>query len=182
MIIVVEGTRKSGKTTFIDQLEKYCEGSNIKMFRFYDRHLQSLKGVSQKDANYVSCLQLLNASDMIEKTEPNALIVFDRFHISELIFGNRYRQYYSYEMYDIDRKLAGRNSALITFVSNTCERRMKRGENPFKSDFVSEHFYSFIKSKSLISLDDKSGVVNNETVEEILRSIGYVKENVADSL
>lgn len=169
MIIIFEGTRKSGKTTTIQKLSEFCKGFNINVYRFYDREMLNVKGLDLRQASYVSCLQFINAAKAIEEVDKDAIITFDRFHVSEIVFGMHYRNYYSFEMSDIDKKLSHMDVTMLTFVSNTCERRMKKNEKSFMQDFINEHNYSSIGKKMLISLDETDGKISNEELEKILK-------------
>lgn len=177
MIIVLEGIRKSGKTTFADKLHGWGRKNSVPVFRFYDRELQSYN-VNQMEANFVSCMQFAKAAFEVDsklammKNEP--IVLFDRFHISELIFGYYLRQYKSVKfMRQVDDYLASRGAKLVLFDSETSDKRAKPGELLFRNDFIENAKKSKMNKKLYVSLDATDGKLSDDELEKIIRKLKF---------
>ena len=177
MVIVLEGIRKSGKTTFADALTKWGRECDVPVFRFYDRELQTYP-VNQMEANFVSCMQFARAAFEVDyklqqlRREP--IVLFDRFHISELIFGHYYRQYDNDKfMNQVDTLLASHDASLVLFESGTSDKRAKPGELLFKHDFWTLYRKSKIERKLYMNLDGRGGKLEKADIEEALERLGF---------
>ena len=172
MVLIVEGSRKTGKTTFIGELNKFTVNGGHKVIPIRDRKLQNLN-VNQEQANYISCTQLLAAVRSIEEAlGKETLIVFDRFHISELVFGEKLRGYQNLGMYKIDNELANMQAKLLLFESETNVRRMKPNEKPYAEEFRQHFKESCLNDKALVCLDKTGGRIIKEDLEKILEMVG----------
>lgn len=174
MIIVVEGIRKAGKTSFIEEVQLNI-GEQAPVFRFYDRELQTYN-VNQQEANFVSCMQFAKAAIEVDAKlkalHQEPLIFFDRFHISELIFGRAYRNYNSSEyMTKVDKFLAENNAKLLLCLSDTSSSRTD--DELFTADFVKCFDASFIKDKFILNLDKEAGMVTEDVLNDVLTMLGF---------
>lgn len=110
MIIVVEGSNRVGKSTIIKKLAKMHNVSTI-----YNRDIRSeMKDCEQE--GYISALAMLDA---LEATSDSANVILDRFHLSEFVYGLKYRSYLSERMLSvIDKRLADMGALLILVTSD----------------------------------------------------------------
>lgn len=176
MILVIEGARKTGKTTFINYIEKFGNGLKIPVFRFYDRDLQKYH-VDQEEANFVSCMQFIKAAieveEKLKRISNEPIIFFDRFHISEKVFGMQYRGYDASEkMALVENELVKANAKLLFFISKTANKRTN--EELFEEQFE-KAFNSSKMNKNIISLDShiKNGKVkiDHEEIEALFERL-----------
>lgn len=177
MIVVLEGIRKSGKTTFATELEKWGKEMDVPVFRFYDRELQSYP-VNQREANFVSCMQFIKAAEEVEsklcQLAKEPIILFDRLHISEIIFGYYYRSYNNLDlMLHVDEYLKKAKAKLILFDSATSEKRAMQNEMLFREDFREIFEHSKIDVKTTVSLDACDGKITEEKLTGILERLGF---------
>lgn len=177
MVIVLEGIRRSGKSTFSDACEKYGKENGIPTFCFYDRELQSY-AVNQMEANFVSCMQFakaafeVNAKLTNQQLTKEPIILFDRFHLSELIFGYYLRGYRNDEaMGMVDRFLAKYGASLLLFESATSEERLKEPQELYREDFKRMYEKSEIQKKATVCLDEAKGEISADLWESILRGV-----------
>ena len=122
MILVVEGSNKVGKSSFIKYLkENFEKYSGKKVIVYRNRFSQNVLNhfaENTKERNYILMLGELNAVLSLSKQLDDTIIIFDRFHLSELVYGLYYRNYISFDMAKIDEQLAEEGAKLILFVSN----------------------------------------------------------------
>lgn len=100
MIVIVEGIDRVGKTTLCEMIEeKYKSIMDIKVFkddtRYVHNHLNKEVN-TEKDNTMVNLIE----AGVIKN------IIFDRFHITEFVYGVVERSYKNIDMYDIDRRLS----------------------------------------------------------------------------
>lgn len=160
MIYVLEGTKYSGKTTFANALKDTC---SVPVFHFYNRELLKFN-LKQDDANFASCLSYVKAALEIEKVlGERCVIVFDRLHLSEIVYGKNIRGYTNDKMWIVDKMLASAKAKGILFLSDTAEERS--GKKEYKDEFISMAEKSSIKWK-IINLDGVKGKVTTRIVLE----------------
>lgn len=169
MILVVEGTKQSGKTTFINALEKLAK---VPVFRLYDRDLLMFD-VNQKDAQFASCLSYVNAAIKIDTVlEGNCIVVHDRLHLSELIYGKKVRKYENENMWYVDKKLADYGAKGLLFISDTTQERL--GYDAYKEGFERLSEKSSIEWFK-INLDKTNGMIPASYMLKIVQTMLEVK-------
>jgi thymidylate kinase len=100
-IIIVEGIDRVGKTTLVN---KIVNNSNYKKFKPLNNTKNRTKEIeTEKIFATLSTLKLLK----------NDYIIFDRFHISEFVYGYVERGYVNKDCGKVDKILGGLNSLLI---------------------------------------------------------------------
>lgn len=160
MIYVLEGTKCSGKTTFANALKEVC---SVPVFHFYNRDLLKFD-LKQDDANFASCLSYVKAAIEIEKTMNGAcIILFDRLHLSEMVYGRYARGYTNDRMWIVDNILAANGAKGILFVSDTAENRS--GKKEYKEEFVKMAEQSSMKWK-MMNLDGLNGKFTTRVILE----------------
>mgnify|MGYP004447571607 CR=1 FL=1 len=122
MIIILEGMKRSGKTTFANRLK---ELTSLPVYYLNDRTL--LEGINEdevKNIVYGSCHTMVEMAKIIEKTNKGeCLIIFDRLHLSELIYGRNIRKYNNERMWIIDKELRALSPICLLFLSETSNER-----------------------------------------------------------
>lgn len=165
MILVVEGTKQSGKSTFIEELKK---NSIVPVFNFYNRDLLKFD-LKQDDANFASCLSYVKAGIEVNKTmSDECFVVFDRLHLSEIVYGKYARGYNNEKMWIVDEMLAGANARGILFVSDTAEKRT--GKKVYKEEFVELAEKSSIRW-AMVNLD---GINLKYGINLFMRTLGGI--------
>ena len=162
MIVVVEGTKQSGKTSMIKRFKEILPKELA--LSFYDRDLFKYS-LNYADAVFANCLSYLNAAIEIDKAfDGKPLIFFDRFHISELVYGDKVRGYKNDKMWIIDEKLRRVGAKGIMFLSDTAEKRT--GVKVYKDEF-----YDYAKQSALdwmvINLDNVKGKFGDGLIVKI---------------
>ena len=124
MILIVEGSNRVGKTTFINELKAICDLNEKPIFvhdkryvvndNFLDIELtaeQMMRDANERHKAELNVLLSLNQSF------PEMLIVLDRFHLSELVYGQVYRHYRNKGCIDLDKFLFEKD-VLLLFIKS----------------------------------------------------------------
>ena len=91
MILIVEGANRAGKSTMIGMLKKLAENSGVE-FQLYNGRINNNEHVGiTPEGMYAYAKSVI--SDLLKEDSKDKLIVFDRFHISELVYGEAFRGY-----------------------------------------------------------------------------------------
>lgn len=114
-ILIVEGSNKVGKSTLIEAIRKECEYREIP-YNIVKRR------VAKNDKLYVTPEQMCEvAIEDIKEAVLNTdkkLVIYDRFHISEFVYGNLYRGYYNKYMLLINDMLSSIGAKVVFVKSN----------------------------------------------------------------
>lgn len=154
MIIVFEGDRKTGKTTTATTLKYIIRNKSV--FYMHSRNLFKYDFKNYEEVvfgNMLACVD--NARSIEASLKGECLILFDRLHISEAVFGKELRGYESKYVSVIDEELGKMNAKGILFTSETNTSRSKEVNR--NSQFIME----INKSKmewSAINLDEDKGI------------------------
>lgn len=165
MVVILEGMKRSGKTTFANKLEKY---SCLPVYSLNDRtlHEHANGKYDIKSAIYGSCHTMVEMAKIIENTtKHNCLIIFDRLHISELVYGKNIRGYESEGMWDIDKQLISLFPLCFFFYSKTSDERTTI--NSYYEDYAEYISKSKLKWKN-ICLDETKGEPTKELMNMVL--------------
>lgn len=173
-IVVVEGIDRVGKTTFAEKLVKRAN-ENGKMLLIY-KHPELIVKYGEMDTSNETdkMFQMLQLTEMF-----GGEVVFDRFHISEFVYGVVERKYKLSEarenMIKIDNLLSGLNSFLvyvkpldIVWSSNEHGKNLKRYCNMMNAAYKESNMRKVDIDFSLISDDDKS----NKLIDDIIAKLG----------
>lgn len=165
MVVILEGMKRSGKTTYATKLK---ELSSLPVYYLNDRTLlESVETDSVKDVVYGSCHTMVQMAKIIEKTtNGNCLIIFDRLHLSELVYGYHSRWYEADGMWKIDKELRSLFPYCLLFTSDTADERT--GINSYKDDFILYSKQSCLNWKP-ISLDETNGKVTHKQINMVLQ-------------
>ena len=100
MILIVEGANRAGKSTMIGMLQKLAENSGVE-FELYNNRINNNENVgTTPEGMYAYAKNVIRHLLKVDTNEK--LIVFDRFHISELVYGEAFRGYTNDYMLKVD--------------------------------------------------------------------------------
>ena len=153
MIIVFEGDRKTGKTTTATTLKYIIRNKSV--FYMHSRNLFKYDFKNYEEVvfgNMLACID--NARSIEASLDGECLILFDRLHLSEAVFGKELRGYENKYVSVIDEELAKLNAKGILFTSETNTKRSKEVNRNEK--FIMEMNKSKIKW-GVVNLDEENG-------------------------
>ena len=118
MILIIEGSNKAGKSTLINELKKF--------HGVHARNSRILNNDTNKDFCSSINMELMNARmeaevQMLEDLEDlisEDVLIFDRFHLTEYVYGFKFRGYTNTKMIEFDKRLADLNAKLILMRSD----------------------------------------------------------------
>lgn len=166
MLIVLEGTKRSGKTSFANLLR---ENMHYNVFYLYDR--LDLKGNS-KVVNMALAYGYMRgaiamAKDILQR-DPNAIVLLDRFHLTERIYGLEERMYDNTLMDDIEDRLLELGAKGLLFMSDTADERTEI--KSYKEQFQKAADNSKL-NWTVVNLDKVNGQITVPMAVTILESI-----------
>lgn len=165
MILVVEGTKQSGKSTFIEEMKKLVK---VPVIKLYDRDLLMFD-VDQKSAQFASCLSYVNAAIQVDQAlNGRCIIVHDRLHLSELIYGKKVRNYENENMWLVDKKLADYGAKGLLFLSENTKERL--GYETYKEGYEKLSEVSAIEW-FVINLDSTNGKISPSFLLKIMHTL-----------
>lgn len=106
MILIVEGSNKVGKTTFINSLvENLNRFNNIEVEVFNDRTaIDDTKEVTKEMMYEITRDDFIKAlKKSLDNANKNYICIFDRSYISEYVYGKKYRGYENDEVLKLDK-------------------------------------------------------------------------------
>lgn len=163
-IIIVEGIDRVGKTTLIDKIIK-----ELKYAKFIPanadlsyRGYPSLAKIIETEKSFATLATLAALEDTDYK------IIFDRFHISEYVYGKVDRGYINLDCFHLDEVLAQLN-ALLIFVHPTDIDRSSREHGGSLNEHY-EAFLEFIDGTKLQKLE-----CNYDTIDETVETLRMLK-------
>lgn len=166
MLIVLEGTKRSGKTSFANLLR---ENMHYNVFYLYDRLDLSHKSKWEMKALAYGYMRgaIALAKDILQR-DPNAIVLLDRFHLTERIYGLEERMYDNTFMDDIEDRLLELSAKGLLFMSDTADERTE----------IKSHKEQFQKAAensklnwTVVNLDKVNGQITVPMAVTILESI-----------
>ena len=116
MILIVEGANRTGKSTMIGMLQKLAENSGVE-FQLYNGRINNNEHVgTTPEGMYAYAKSVIG--DLLKEDSNEKLIVFDRFHISEFVYGEAFRGYTNEYMPKIDGFLDLMDAKVLYMKSN----------------------------------------------------------------
>lgn len=160
--LVIEGCDCVGKTTLINSIVKNCD-RNFKLFHFQrppENMAVSQVREFQKQMFFVHANYLIHDND----------VIFDRYHIGELVYGKLYREY-DIDYIDDLEKLIKEHCILICMSCNR-EQIDKRFDNKgmprYDLEKVNNLFIKYCKLSKLRKIFiDTSNNTPQQTLEEL---------------
>jgi nicotinamide riboside kinase len=120
MILVVEGANKVGKSTIINNLKLiYGEENVINVYERQEHNEILQRGRKMfKYVNFAVGLSNIRYLEILEKMDPTKLYILDRFHLTELVYGEFYRRYNAFDTFvELDTLLSKANAKLFLVQS-----------------------------------------------------------------
>lgn len=116
MILIVEGANRTGKSTMIGILQKLAENSGVE-FQLYNGRINNNEhaGITP-EGMYAYAKSVI--SDLLKEDTNEKLIVFDRFHISEFVYGEAFRGYTNNLMLKVGNFLDLMDAKILYMKSN----------------------------------------------------------------
>lgn len=149
-IIVLEGVKRSGKTTWA---KRYME-ENKNCFYFCNRELY--KEDNSKDSVYGYMVGILESAEQILNEVPDCTIILDRFHITEYLYGLDRGYNNRDNMKKISHKLNELGAEVYLFNSETWEERVKNSKEHFVFDKYLNRARDVYKNKYyVVNLDNE---------------------------
>ena len=116
MILIVEGANRAGKSTMIGMLQKLAENSGVE-FQLYNGRINNNEHVGiTPEGMYAYAKSVI--SDLLKEDTNEKLIVFDRFHISEFVYGEAFRGYTNNLMLKVGNFLDLMDAKILYMKSN----------------------------------------------------------------
>ena len=116
MILIVEGANRAGKSTMIDMLQKLAENSKVE-FELYNSRINNNEHVGITPEGMFAYAKSV-ISDLLKEDTNEKLIVFDRFHISEFVYGEAFRGYTNNLMLKVGNFLDLMDAKILYMKSN----------------------------------------------------------------
>lgn len=166
MLIVLEGTKRSGKTSFANLLR---ENMHYNVFYLYDRLDLSHKSQWEMKALAYGYMRgaIAMAKDILQR-DPNAIVLLDRFHLTEWIYGIEERGYENDLMKDIEDRLMDLGAKGLLFMSDTADERTEI--KSYKKQFEKAADNSKL-NWTVVNLDKVNGKITVPMAVTILESI-----------
>ena len=170
-IVIFEGSNKVGKSTLIDALADECDREGIKCCIFNKRHAKnSEKKVTPEEMFEIACRDF---SEMLKHSR-NKLVIVDRFHITEFVYGLIYRGYYNFDMLEVIDKLLKAVDAKLIMVTSYYEHI----EDPFEKWKLNKIQEDMLKFKTnMDELEVRLTNVEKRTLRfEVGEILNFIKE------
>ena len=116
MLLIIEGMDRCGKSTLVENLrKKYFKNPNIMA-----HHSSSPPAVEDPNGWEIEHYESLFIASKRLVNQLSYDIIFDRFHLGAIVYGEKYRNADPQPIYDLDRRfLSGyKNAALILLTDN----------------------------------------------------------------
>ena len=170
MILIVEGANRAGKSTMIGMLQKLAENSGVE-FKLYNSRINNNEHVGITPEGMYNYAKVV-ISDLLKEDTNEKLIVFDRFHISEFVYGEAFRGYTNDLMLKVGDFLHLMDAKILYMKSNfehvTDKHKALEYEalqNRFDEAFV-KHFMS--ENVKIVSFDGKDEHGRADVAKEVL--------------
>lgn len=108
MILIVEGSNKVGKTTFINTLASNLRNSGIEVEIFNGHATEDNKKEITKEVMYKLIRDdfIKAMKKMLDNINKNYICIFDSCYLSEYVYGKTYRGYENNEVMRLDNLIA----------------------------------------------------------------------------
>lgn len=115
MLLIVEGSNRVGKSTLIKNIKHWYPETMIVDCR---THKLFTENSDIQKCNYSVAVATYYMVKAIQETYPEAILILDRFHLSEIVYGKYDRGYdASEQMLEIDAMFAELDTRIILLTS-----------------------------------------------------------------
>ena len=169
MILIVEGANRAGKSTMIGMLQKLAENSGVEFQLYNERINKNEHAGTSPEGMYAYAKSVI--SDLLKEDTNEKLIVFDRFHISEFVYGEAFRGYTNEYMLKVGNFLDLMDAKVLYMKSNFehVEDRHKALEYEALQNRFNEAFakYFMCENVKIVSFDGKEEQDIAELAKEV---------------
>lgn len=149
MLIIVEGSNRVGKSALISKLVKMYGVEKV-----YNRNINAAMKDRQQES-FIAANAMLDVAELAK----NQNIIFDRFHLSEYIYGAADRGYIGlHEFNQIDERLSKMDCMLVVVTSKYEHEAAQKFDLPrwvsLQYSFKAMYKASKIKDKIQICLEE----------------------------
>lgn len=116
MILIVEGANRTGKSTIIRALKELADGFGKTFILYNERINKNEQAGTTPEGMYAYAKNVI--SDLLKQDTNEKLIVFDRFHISEFVYGEAFRGYTNNLMLKVGNFLDLMDAKILYMKSN----------------------------------------------------------------
>ena len=170
MILIVEGANRAGKSTMIGMLQKLAENSGVE-FELYNNRINNNEHAGITPEGMFAYAKSV-ISDLLKEDTNEKLIVFDRFHISEFVYGEAFRGYTNDLMLKVDSFLDLMDAKILYMKSDFKHVNDKHKaleyealQNRFDEALV-KHFMN--ENVKIVSFDGKDEHGRADVAKEVL--------------
>lgn len=166
MILIVEGSNKVGKTTFINALANILEADGFIVEIQNKRPAKNNKYEVTKEKMYeVTRDDFIKAlKKSLDNVNKNYICIFDRSYISEYVYGNIYRNYKNEDVLKLDKFIADipfvKQLFLMSNYSHIEDNELKLKYSRIQYDMI----YEVMKCKSSFTV---KWIENENAAEEL---------------
>lgn len=171
MILIVEGANRAGKSTLISALESLAEKENIPFVLHNERINKNEHAGTTPEGMYEYAKEAIR--DLMKEDAKDKLIVFDRFHISEYVYGEAFRGYTNDLMLKVgkflellDAKIIYMRSSFDHIADKHKALEYEALQNRFDKAFVK---CFKCKNAKVVTFDNASECDRKEIVEEVMK-------------
>ena len=170
MILIVEGANRTGKSTMIGMLQNLAENSGVE-FQLYNNRINNNERVgTTPEGMYAYAKSVI--SDLLKEDTNEKLIVFDRFHISEFVYGEAFRGYTNEYMLKVDGFLDLMDAKILYMKSDFehIEDRHKALEYEALQSHFNEAFanYFMCENVKIVTLDGVEECKREDIATEVI--------------
>lgn len=169
MILIVEGANRAGKSTMIDYLKKLADNSGVEFVLYNERINKNEHAGTTPEGMYAYAKSVI--SDLMKEDSKDKLIVFDRFHISEFVYGEAFRGYTNDLMFKVgdflhlmDAKILYMKSDFKHVTDRHKALEYEALQNRFNEAFAK---YFMCENVKIVSLDGKAEHERVELAKEV---------------
>lgn len=114
MILIVDGSNRVGKSTLIKVIHEEFPNSVV----FNERYVKNKEGHTSEVEMSSYFDGFTSALLSMEKENPEVLYILDRYHITELVYGQIFRNYNNIHMLDIDAMMVNAGAKMLFLYSD----------------------------------------------------------------
>lgn len=170
MILIVEGANRTGKSTMIDYLKKLADNSGVAFILYNERINKNEHAGTTPEGMYAYAKNVIG--DLLKQDTNEKLIVFDRFHISEFVYGEAFRGYTNDLMLKVgtfldllDAKTLYMKSDFKHVTDKHKALEYEALQNRFSRAFVKHFMNEYVK---IVSFDGKDEHERADVAKEVL--------------
>ena len=170
MILIVEGANRAGKSTMIDYLKKLADNSGVEFVLYNERINKNEHAGTTPEGMYAYAKNVIG--DLLKQDTNEKLIVFDRFHISEFVYGEAFRGYTNKHMLKIDDMLRVMDAKILYMKSDF--KHVTDRHKALEYEALQSHFneafakYFMCENVKIVSLDGKDEHGRADVAKEVL--------------